>query len=203
MKSNSKGVALAAALGLFASFQATAVPVQATFNGSVTGADGLAHTVLNSFPIGTAASFDLTFDDDILGPLAPTSYDLAAVAGTVRLGADAWTLDAGRIFQYSYSFDPGNPVLWYQVQFTGTGPMIDGNASLFGLFMTLTPALTPAFPSSFKVGFGYPVSGGTYYSYAEVSGDYSATRSTSVPEPASAAFLLLPAFALLLRPKKR
>jgi hypothetical protein len=86
---------------------------------------------------------------------------------------------------------------------TGTGPMIDGNASLFGLFLTLTPSLTTAFATdSIAVGFGYPVGDyATFYSYANLSGTFATTRGTSVPEPGTA-FLMLPAVALLFRFRK-
>jgi hypothetical protein len=191
---------LAAVLGLAFAFPAAAVPIHATFDGVVSGTGSFAH-VLDEFPIGTAASFDVTFDDAGLGPTAPvTDLDLAPVFGTVRLGADEWTLDAGRIVQYSYSADPGNPILWYQLQLTGTGPIIGAGASLFGLFLTLTPTLDEAFDtSSLSVGFGYPVGDyATLYSYAELSGNFAATRGTSVPEPGTA-FLMLPALALLFR----
>jgi hypothetical protein len=189
----------AAVLGLAFSLPAAAVPVHATFDGIVSGTGSFAD-VLSTFPIGTAASFDVTFDDAGLGPTAPvTDLDAAPVFGTVRLGAEEWTLDAGQIVQYSYSLDPGNPILWYQLQLTGSGPLIDGNASLFGLFLTLTPSLAAAFASSFSVGFGFPVGEyATFYSYADLSGDFAATRSTSVPEPGTA-FLMLPALALLFR----
>jgi hypothetical protein len=42
------------------------------------------------------------------------------------------SFDAGRIWTYSYLIQPGNPVLSYGLQLTGTGPTIaGGSASLF------------------------------------------------------------------------
>lgn len=42
---------------------ASAVPLRATFDGNVSGSSGFFNTVLNDFPAGTAASFDVTFED--------------------------------------------------------------------------------------------------------------------------------------------
>src|SRR4029077_8882143 len=144
---------------------------------------------------------DVTFDDSGLVSSMPiTDLDLAPVSGTVQLGTNTWTLNAGHIPQYSFSTSPGNPILWYQLQLTGTGPTIGGNATLFGLFLALTPSLTEAFPTaSLSVGFGYPLDGGvTLYSYADLTGTFAASRSVSVPEPGTA-FLMLSALAFGFR----
>jgi hypothetical protein len=186
---------LALALIACAAFPAAAVPVRATFNGSVTGGLAFSTDVLSTFPVGTAASFDVTFDDEGLVPFAPvTDLDLAPVAGTVRLGALEWALDAGRITTYSYSGDPGFPILYYGLQLTGTGPLINTDDSLFGLFLRIAPSLAPSDVDPFLIGCRNPFVGGESYGYAKVAGTSSITREpVSVPEPGT---LLLTSFAL-------
>lgn len=197
MKTFSFAAILAGALSLFA-LPASAIPIHATFGGTVNGSSGLSNTILNEFPIGTAASFDVTFDDSGLVSNGPvTDYDLSPVSGWVRLGSMQWALDAGFIWSYTYTNDPGNPILGYGLQLTGTGPILGQGASLFGLFLSLTPTLDPYGTNPFSVGFGYPVPGGTYYSYAGLSGTFSNGRMTSVPEPATASLFSLAALLLI------
>jgi hypothetical protein len=188
---------------------ASAVPLRATFDGSVSGASGFFPTVLNDFPIGTAASFDVTFDDTALVDDASqaTNFNLAPVSGWVRLGGLEWTLDAGRIWTYTYNSQPPNfPVVSYGAQLTGTGPLIGGGAaSLFGLFMSLTPDGTPFAANGPTVGFAYPFDGGEFYSYATLAGDFhTSSENRSVPEP-NTVLLMSSALGLLLllRVRKR
>jgi hypothetical protein len=188
---------------------ASAVPVRATFDGSVTGSTGANNAVLSDFPLGTTASFDVTFDDTALVDNASqaTTFDVAPVSGWVRMGSLEWALDAGRISTYTYmNQSPDFPVVSYGLQMTGTGPSIAGGAaSLFGLFMTLTPDATPFGAFSPMVGFAYPFAGGEFYSYAQLSGDFrTSTESRSVPEP-STALLMCGALGMLvlLRVRKR
>lgn len=198
---------LIAASACLVSQLAGAVPVRATFDGTVAGATGLFNSVLNDFPVGTTASFDVTFDDSGLVDDAAlvNDFDVAPVSGFVRMGALQWLLDAGRIYTYTYMIGPGNPVVSYGLQLTGTGPTIaGGSASLFGLFLSLTPDAAPLASNAPFVGFRYPFDGGEFYSYAGLSGNFATSRETrSVPEPGS---LLLMSGALLLlgvRARKR
>jgi len=94
---------------------ASAVPVRATFDGTVSGSSGFFTTVLNDFPVGTTASFDVSFDDSGLVDDAAlvNDFDVAPVSGRVRLGSLEWLLDAGRIWTYTYMIGPGNPVISY------------------------------------------------------------------------------------------
>src|SRR3954463_11389133 len=152
---------------------ASAVPVRAIFDGSVTGSTGFNDAVLSDFPFGTTASFDVTFDDAALVDDASqaATFDLAPVSGWLRMGSLEWALDAGRISTYPYmNQSPDFPVVSYGLQMTGTGPSIAGGAaSLFGLFMTLTPDATPFGTVAPLVGFAYPFPGGEFYSYAQLS----------------------------------
>ena len=204
MKKVSFAAALTSVLAFAASLPALAVPVHATFGGTVSGSSGFATNVLNDFPVGTSASFDVTFDDGALVTYASdiTTYNLAPVSGRVRLGALEWLLDAGRIWSYTYMSDPGFPVVSYGLQLTGSGPTISDSASLFGLFLRLTPALAAVDANSLSIGFAYPVPSGEFYSYANVSGTFNTSRTTSIPVP-STAILMLPALAFLLRRSRR
>lgn len=188
------GVLLAAA-----SMSASAVPVHATFNGTVTGSSGFFNTVLNDVPAGTAASFDITFDDSGLVPTLPvTDLDVAPVSGSLRLGALEWLLNAGQVWTYTYQTTPGNPVLAYGLQLTGTGPSFGASSGLFGLFMRIAPDLTPYGTNPFSAGFTYPVQGGEFYSYADLGGTFNVTRgSTPVSEP-NMVLLMLAGFAMLM-----
>jgi hypothetical protein len=166
---------------------ASAVPVRATFDGTVSGSSGLLPSVLNDFPVGTTASFDVTFDDTGLVDSATLAndFDVAPVSGWLRMGSLEWLFDAGRIWTYSYlNQSPDFPVTSYGLQLTGAGPIIGGNAALFGLFLSLTPDATPYASRLPMVGFAYPVPSGEFYSYADLSGNFTTSRvSTSVPEP--------------------
>ena len=188
-----------AALACVAAVPASAVPIRATFSGTVTEYN-IFPNVLNDIPVGTAASFDVTFDDSGLGSTAPlTDFDLAPVSGTVTLGSRSYTLGAGIVDQYFFN-GTTNAILGYGLQLTGSGPTLSGNASLYGLFLRRAPDLTPYFDIPPTVGFAYPVAGGEFYSYAVLGGTFTAARVTSVtsqvPEPSSA-LLLLPALLLV------
>ena len=188
---------------------ASAVPLRATFDGSVSGSEGFFPTVLNDFPVGTTASFDVTFDDAALVDDASlvTNFNLGPVSGWVRLGGLEWTLDAGRISSYLYNYVPPDfPIVAFGTQITGTGPTIaGGNASLFGLFLGLTPDGQSYGPWAPKIGFRYPFEGGEYYSYADLTGElHTARENTAVPEP-NTVLLMSSALGLLLllRVRKR
>jgi hypothetical protein len=169
---------------------ASAIPVNATFSGTVSGS-GLFTNVLSDFPLGTAASFNVTFDDAGLVDDAAQAndFDVAPVSGWLRLGSLEWLFDAGRINTFTYMPGPGNPVTSYGVQLTGTGPTVSDNGSLFGLFLTLTPDATPFADFGPQVGFAYPVPGGTYFSYAHLSGMLRTSSETSVPAPGMGSFM--------------
>lgn len=202
-----KKIAITSVLGALlaaASMSASAVPVHATFSGATTGSSGFFTNVLNDIPAGTAASFDVTFDDSGLLPTAPlTDYDLAPVSGWLRLGSLEWLLDAGSVWTYTYQPAQNNAIVAYGLQLTGTGPSLGGNAGLFGLFLRLAPDLTPSGTNPLSVGFAYPVQSGEFYSYADLAGNFSATRgSTTVSEP-SVVMLLLGALAMLVWSRRR
>lgn len=188
---------LAAASLLLAAPLASSAPVTLTFSGAVADWTGFNDKVFDDFPVGTLASFNITFDAEPLVPYAPPPYTvLNSVSGNVSLGSDVWTLDAGWIFSYSWDGNT-NEILWYGLQFTGNGPDVSDNGSLYGLFVRLTPTLDPvsADKNPFTVGFAYPVDSGEYYSYAVLSGEFS--RTTTVPEPGALPLALLAIAGLL------
>jgi hypothetical protein len=188
---------LVAALACSVPQLAAAVPINATFNGTVSGSS-VFDNVLSDFPIGTAASFNVTFDDARLVDDAAqiSGSDVGPVSGWLRLGSLEWLFNAGAISTYSFMSGPGNPVVSYGLQLTGAGPTIGGNGSIFGLFLTLTPDATPFAGRAPLAGFAYPVPSGEYYSYADLSGVFQTSNVTSVPDP-GAGLLMLSAVALL------
>jgi hypothetical protein len=195
MKKNIVLLLMMSLTGLFTSV-ASAVPVRATFDGAVSGFlhyEGPA----NDFPLGTAASFDVVFDDDALVDLLPvTQFGLSSVSGWLRLGDLEWLIDAGRIETYAYT---GVETSAFRLSFTGTGPGISGDGLLSGLFLWITPGSTPMPGEAITAGFGYetvyPELGLTItnFGYTVLSG---AIAVTEVPEPATGA-LILSAFALM------
>jgi hypothetical protein len=197
---------LAIAISAFSSL-AVATPIRATFNGTVSGGLAFSNDLLNEFPIGTAASFDVTFDDSGLLASAPlTDLDLAPVFGTVRLGALEWLLNAGRVTSYTYLSAPGFEITSYGLQLTGNGPLAAGDDSFFGLFLGITPTLDFVTTNPYSVGFRSPFAGGETYGYTTLSGTSRIERvSVSVSEPdtlflASVAFA---AFAFIWVRRKR
>ncbi len=188
---------LVAALAFAAPQFAAAVPIYATFNGTVSGSGGFTN-VLSDFPVGTTASFNVTFDDANLVDSAAdlTGYDVGPVSGWLRLGTLEWLFNTGSIWTYSYLGGPGHPVISYGLQLTGAGPTISDNGSIFGLFLTLTPDATPFAGRAPMAGFRYPVPNGEYYSYADLSGIFRTSNQTSVPLPGTG-LLMLGAVALL------
>jgi hypothetical protein len=166
-----------------------AVPIHATFDGAVSGSGNSFNNVLDDIPVGTTASFDLSFDDASLVPTAPIiDFDLAPVSGSLRLGSRNYVLDAGRIWTYTYLANTFE-IIGYGLQLTGSGPGLSAGSSLFGLFLNIAPDLT--LRSVPLAGFRYPFDGGEFYSYAQLEGTFTATRGiTSVAEPSGAGLML-------------
>jgi hypothetical protein len=193
-------LACAASLALQPS-PTSAAPISFEFSGSVAGSTGSYTDVLADFPIGTPASFTLTFDAGPLTPTVPTTWDLGPASGRLALGAGEWLLDHGAINQYSYLLSTG-AVLWYGLQFTGSGPLLTNDGELFGLFLRLTPDLELATPGwSVAAGFGYTTGSGgftvTRYSYADLSGELT-REPVETPEPGSLSLVALGVTGLAL-----
>jgi hypothetical protein len=174
-------VAYAAVLA-FLPAPATAALVSVEFNGSVTG-KRFDPSALPDFPIGTSAAFDVTFDGSSLTPTFGGFPDIHPVSGELHLGTGVWQLDDGGVT--SISFASSSQVLAYGFQFIGTGPDVTNNGGFFGLFFAMTPELQ-IIPTDVVAGFGFPFGGGTFFQYAELSGQFQVTQ---VPEPATLALL--------------
>jgi hypothetical protein len=191
----------------FASLPAAATPIHAVFSGTVTGQLGFANDVINTFPLGTLASFDVSFDDTNLTPDVFSSWsalDLAPVSGSVRLGSQEWVLNAGGV-STTYAPTPGggNPTLAYGLHLTGTGPVIATDDSFYGLFLRLTPNLDAFTADDFMVGFRSSSENSETYGYAKLSGTSSVTQdAVAVPEPGTM-LLSSTAFALMWFRRRR
>ena len=180
-------LALGAALAL-ASSAASAALVTASYNGTVNGYRFLAQ-VLNTHPVGTAVSWEFTFDDafralDASGDVFGAASQ--AVTGWAQVGADRINLTHFDLFSFQYN-GGDNSIISYRPQITGIGPGLPG-ADFFGLFMSMNAALT-GFDNPL-VGYGYANGGGTNYGYLTLDGTGTIRAANAVPEPATAALLL-------------
>lgn len=166
----------------------TAMPVTASYDGTVTGHEvGFAPQIASDVPLGTDVAWNFTFDDaflalDIAGLLGARSQ---SVTGTATVGNRSYTLASMDL--YSFSFDSlTSEILNYRFQVNGTGPALASGATFFGLWLTFDRALDLSYP---YVGFAYAFPGGESYGYAVTTGDYRLDRGTPVPEPSSLALL--------------
>lgn len=198
----SRNLAMGVAALILWTSAAEAIPVRAMFHGEVIGSLSFPQ-VLADFPVHTAASFELNFDDADLPANLPATFPPISASGWLRLGSYEWTLDAARVFSVTYtSIDPF-PVLRYNLQWTGTGPSIPSGGSLFGLFTNLEmPTLGPSLSNSLIAGFGYPTSSGEFYSYAVLNGVY-AIGPVAVAEPGSLALMLVGLGGVAMRLRRR
>lgn len=188
--------ALAAACALaFGSGAAHAGAVTASFSGNVTGVM-FDSRVLADYPVGTAVSWQFSFDDAFLALRANVDDVFGgasqAITGTATVGADVYALNFARLYSYQYDGNTGD-VLSYQFQVEGTGPQSASGGDFFGVWARFDPALA-LFES--RVGYGFTSNQVTNYGYLEMTGDYRLTRN-SVTAPATV-WLALPALAWVL-----
>lgn len=200
MKAMLSTLAAAAALGLTPS-GTEAAPVTSSYSGTVTGFAAFP-MVLGEFPVGTAVSWEFTFDDGFRSVNAAGNVAGAAaqdISGWLRVGDDLVTLEHFGLSSYTFEL-PTNNIIRYGAQVTGTGPTIVQGGEFFGLFITIDRLF--ASQSNLLVGYGFSQPGSTAYSYLELEGSGHIGPAQQVPLPATL-WLVLPALAGLVRPRLR
>lgn len=180
----------------------TAALMTASYSGSVTGAL-YNPQVLNDFPVGTAVSWQFTFDDSFRNLTAAQDvFGLAdrSVTGGAQVGSDSIALNHMHLFSYQYNMNTGE-ILSFNWQVEGTGPTTGNGGEFFGVWLLLDPALNLL--GSPRIGYGYTTEyeGGitiTSYGYLESEGTFDLRPAGEVPLP-STLWLMLPALAWLGR----
>lgn len=105
------------------------------FSGAVTGYWIQNVPVADDFPIGTAVSMNLTYNDSFLGQPTSTFYlgMSPAVSGTLNLGGNLYALNAMSLTYYSYGPTINDPSPNYGFHVSGSGPATDDGEPFAGL----------------------------------------------------------------------
>lgn len=166
---------------------ATAAPVTARFDGTVTGynfgfLDPAGVALDDDNPVGTAVSWTLNFDDSFLGLPYSDVFGPRVATGMVDVGSRRYVLDGMSFFSLLVDFDTG-AVLRYNPQVNGTGPTTSDGADFFGLFFSFGPDL--GLVGQPQIGFGYSSAFATTFGYLLTEGTYSVGPTAAVPAPGS------------------
>ena len=182
----------AAVLVSAASAGASAALVTSSWSGNVTG-HLFQPQILDAFPVGTAVSWQFTFDDGFASLPAGGSASIFAAArqpidGWLQVGADRIELEEFGLSSIRYEGATG-AVIDYRTQLRGTGPLIfPGGADFFGLFVTLSAGLSAQ--SDPLVGYAYhPSPLVTNYGYLTLDG-MGRIGPAAVPVPTTAWLVL-------------
>lgn len=148
---------LRTSLGALAAACALAVPAHAglvkmSYSGQVTGHWSLP-ILQDDFPVGTAVSMTLTYDDSFIGQPAGTYYlgMSPAISGTMTLGSSVYTLNAMRLSYFSYGPAVDDPSPNYGFHVSGSGPSTDDGEVFSGIGLNFG-AGWPGSPN--LIGFG-------------------------------------------------
>jgi hypothetical protein len=144
--------ALAAACALAAAVPAHAGLVKMSYTGQVTGYWSLP-ILQDDFPVGTAISMTLTYDDSFIGQPVSTYYlgMSPSISGTMTLGSSVYTLDTMRLSYFGYGPTIDDPSPNYGFHVSGTGPDTDDGEVFSGLGLNFGTGW-PGSPT--LIGFG-------------------------------------------------
>lgn len=189
-----------AVLAALAGVPAHAGLIAMQFSGSVYGHWSLP-IVEDDFPVGTAVSMALTYDDSFIGVPATQFYlGLApAISGTVTVGSSQYQIQSMRLSYFSYGATADDPSPNYGFHAAGTGPATDDGEVFSGIDLFFSAA-TLGRPT--LIGFGNTDWQVAHNGYLLVSGTATHERLPSpVPLPGTLWLLLaaLSAWALAQR----
>ena len=189
MKLRTPLIAFAAALSFLPCLPVHAGLINMSYSGSVFGYFSLP-ILQDNFPVGTAVSMALTYDDSFIGlPTSQFYLGLApAISGTMTLGGSVYTLNAMSLSYFSYGATTADPSPNYGFHVSGTGPATDDGEVFSGIDLTFnqTSLGTPGL-----IGFGNTNWFVANNGYMLHSGTTSHQRvSNPVPEPGTLALLL-------------
>jgi hypothetical protein len=133
-------LALAAGMliGSLAPTRVEAAWVNLSYSGTVFGYFGQP-TVADDFPLGTAFSASITFNEDFRSIAAGDLYlGLSrSVSGSMNLGSSHYEFTEMQLTQYNYVTSNPNGVGFYGFRVLGTGPDTDDGEIFGGLFITV------------------------------------------------------------------
>lgn len=134
MKLRLTAAALVGAFAATASVPAHAGVIYMSYTGTVFNYFSLG-ILQDDFPIGTAVSMSLSYDDSFIGlPTSQFYLGMApAISGTMNLGGSVYTLNAMRLSYYSYGATVDDPSPNYGFHVSGTGPDTDDGEVFSGL----------------------------------------------------------------------
>jgi len=181
---------------------AIAAPVTASFTGAITNLrEGNNGRLSSDFPVGTAVSASVNFDNNLPGVTVEQPPVIMAASGNLRFGSAVYTVTGIRVFGRAVAGAPTVPDYWsFFIQ--ATGPSTDDGDVFYGFLWYLNPALTgfsgaaPAVPlQAAWVTSTHAASGGPLYA-ANIVGTLNVQASNAVPVPPTAALALLGLAAL-------
>ena len=189
MKLRAPIAAIAAAFVSAGFMPAHAGQIQMSYTGTVFNYFSLG-ILQDDFPIGTAVSMVLTYDDSFIG--APTSQfylGLApSISGTMTLGSSSYTIDAMRLSYFSYGATIDDPSPSYGFHVSGTGPDTDDGEVFSGIGLHFGGGSLGA-PN--LIGFGNTNWQVAHNGYLLISGSTTHQQlGNPVPEPATPALVL-------------
>jgi len=181
---------------------AIAAPVTASFAGAITSLrDGSVDRLISDFPVGTAVSASVNFDNSLPGTMLGQPPVTIAASGGLMFGNAVYTVTGIQVSGRSVPGAPTVPDYWsFFIQ--ATGPSTDDGDVFYGFLWYLNPALTgfygaaPAVPlQAAWVRSTHATSGGPLY-VANIEGTLNVQASNAVPVPPTAALALLALAAL-------
>ena len=181
---------------------ATAAPVTASFAGTITSLrDGSVDRLISDFPVGTAVSATVNFDNSLPGVTVERPPVIMAASGNLTFGSAVYTVTGIRVFGRAVAGAPTVPDYW-SFSILATGPSTDDGDIFYGFTWFLNPALDgfrgspPAYPlQAAWVRSTHATSGGPLY-VANIVGTLNVQASNAVPVPPTAALALLGLAAL-------
>lgn len=181
--------ALVAALSCLPALPAHAGLIQMNYTGSVHGYWSLG-ILADDFPLGTAVSMALTYDDSFLGlPASQFFLGMApSISGSMNLGGSVYALNTMSLTYFSYGASIDDPSPNYGFHVGGSGPDTDDGEVFSGLNLNFGGSSLGA-PS--LIGFG----DGSWFvannGYLQISGATTHQQlPNAVPAPGSLALFL-------------